>query len=78
MQSDIDVKCRDTFLILNNLTCAQYTFRPFFYERSDIPILIYNPQQNIWDKIEKFSKTGQDKKTLIFTFACFFTAITKV
>ena len=33
--------------------------------------LIYNPGQNIWNKIEKSSKTGQDKKSLISTFACF-------
>ena len=30
-----------------------------------------NPGQNIWNKIEKSSKTGQDKKSLISTFACF-------
>ena len=29
-------------------------------------------------KIEKCSKTGQGKKSLIFTFACFLTTITKV
>ena len=40
--------------------------------------LIYNPGQNIWNKIEKSSKTGQDKKSLISTFACFLTAIAKV
>ena len=40
--------------------------------------LIYNPGQNIWDKIEKSSKTGQDKKRLTSTFACFLTATAKV
>ena len=35
----------------------------------------YNPRQNIWNKIEKPSKTGQVKKSLISTFACFSTAI---
>ena len=34
--------------------------------------MFYNPGQNIWNKIEKSSKTGQDKKSLISTFACFF------
>ena len=34
----------------------------------------YNPMQNIWNKLEKSSKTGQDKKSLISTFACFLTA----
>ena len=38
----------------------------------------YNPGQNIWNKIEKSSKTGQDKKSLISTFAYFSTATAKV
>ena len=38
----------------------------------------YNSGQNIWNKIGKSSKTGQDKKSLISTFACFLTAIAKV
>ena len=38
----------------------------------------YNPGQNICNKIEKSSKTGQDKKSLIYTFACFLTASAKV
>ena len=36
------------------------------------------PAQNIWNNIEKSSKTGQDKKSLVFFFACFLTAIAKV
>ena len=39
---------------------------------------IYNPGQNIWNKMEKFSKTGQDKKSLISTFAQFLIATAKV
>ena len=35
-----------------------------------------NPGQNIWNKIEKSSKIGQDKKSLSSTFACFWTTIT--
>ena len=31
-----------------------------------------NPGQNVWNKIEKFSKIGHGKKSLICTFACFF------
>ena len=38
----------------------------------------YNPGQNIWNKIEKSSKTGQDKKSLTSAFLCSFTAIAKV
>ena len=32
---------------------------------------IYNPEQNIWNKIKKSSKLGQDQKTLIFAFENF-------
>ena len=38
----------------------------------------HNPGQNIWNKIEKFSQTGECKKIRISTFACFLTAIAKV
>ena len=38
----------------------------------------YNFGQNIWNKINKSSETGQDKKILIPTFACFLTAVAKV
>ena len=38
----------------------------------------YDPGQNIWHKIEKSSKTGGDKKSLISTFACFFIVIAKL
>ena len=40
--------------------------------------LIYNHGQNIWHEIDKPNKTGQKKKSLISTFACFLTAIAKV
>ena len=43
-----------------------------------ISIILYNPMQNIWNKLEKSSKIGQDKKGLISTFACFLTATAKV
>ena len=38
----------------------------------------YNPGQNFWSKIEKSSKSGQGKKILISTFACFLAAIVRV
>ena len=38
----------------------------------------YNPGKNFWNKIEKSSETGQDKKSLISTFACFLTATAKI
>ena len=41
-------------------------------------IICYNLAQNNWNKIEKSSKTGQEKKGLISSFACFLTAIAKV
>ena len=38
----------------------------------------YNSNQSIWNKKEKSSKTGQEKKSFISTFACFLTAIAKL
>ena len=38
----------------------------------------YSPRQNIWNKMEKSSKTGQEKKSLLSGFACFLTAICEV
>ena len=37
----------------------------------------YNPGQNIWHKVQKSSKIGQDFKSLLHNFACFLTAIVK-
>ena len=36
-----------------------------------------NPAQNISNKIKKFSTTGPDQKTLMSTFAYFFTVVAK-
>ena len=38
---------------------------------------IYSPGQGIWGNIEKSSEAGQERKSLITTFACFLTAIAK-
>ena len=38
----------------------------------------FNPGQNIWSKAKKFGNIKQDKKILISTFPCFFTAIAKI
>ena len=38
----------------------------------------FNPVKNIWNKIDKSGKTGQEKKILITTLNCFLTAIAKV
>ena len=40
--------------------------------------LVYNPELNISNKIEKFSKTGQEKKSLISVSARFLTALDNV
>ena len=40
--------------------------------------ILYNPGQNIWHKVEKSSKAGQDFRSLLSNFACFLTAIVKV
>ena len=41
-------------------------------------LLNYKLRQNIWNKIEKPSKIGQYKKSLISTFQCFLIAIAKI
>ena len=38
----------------------------------------YNPRQNIWHKVEKCSKVGQDFKSLLSNFTCFLRAIVKL
>ena len=46
---------------------------------SSWPLLsIYNPRQNIWHKLKKCNKIGQDFKNVISSFACFLTAIVNV
>ena len=37
-----------------------------------------NPGQNIWHKVKKSSRIGQDLQNLLSNFACFLTAIVKV
>ena len=37
-----------------------------------------NLGRNIWNKTEKLGNIEQDKKNLMFTFACFLTAIAKI
>ena len=41
-------------------------------------ILNYIPGRNIWHKVKKSCKIGQDFKNLLSNFACFLTAIVKV
>ena len=48
------------------------------YNVANFKAWAYNPGQYIWNRIEKSSKTGQDKKSLISTFECFLTATAKV
>ena len=37
-----------------------------------------NPGQNIWQRVKKYSKIGQDLKNVIYNFACFLTAVVNV
>ena len=37
-----------------------------------------DPGQNIWNKIEKSSKTEEVKKSLVSTLECFWNAMAKV
>ena len=39
---------------------------------------VYNPGQNIWNKMQKSGKPEQEKKSLVSIFACFLIAIAKV
>ena len=39
---------------------------------------IYNPSQNIWHKLKKYSEIEQDFKNVIDNFACFLTAYVNV
>ena len=41
-------------------------------------VCLDNPGPDIWNRLEKSNKTGQEKKSLISTFACFLTVIVKV
>ena len=40
--------------------------------------LTYSPGRDIWNGMGKSSKSGQGKKSLISTFACFLTATAEV
>ena len=59
-------------MLLNILFALAGKVNVFVYKYS------YNLGQNILNKTEKSSKTGQDKKSLISTFTCVLTAIAKV
>ena len=50
----------------NFIYCALYT------------IAIYNSGKNIWHKVKRYNKIGQDFKNTISNFACFLTAIVNV
>ena len=55
--------------------CPKYDSKDF---NKFIKQLIVQTTKNIQNKIEKSSKTAQDKKSLASTFACFFTALAKI
>ena len=41
-------------------------------------VALDNSEQNIWNKLEKSSQIGQEKKSLMSTFACFLTGLATV
>ena len=47
------------------------------HKNSILNMSSYNPGQDIWGKVEKSSKIGQGKKSLISTFACFWLLLPK-
>ena len=52
--------------------------RTLLHFTSNYSYCFYNHGQKIWNKREKCSKIGQDKKSWISTLGCFLTAIAKV
>ena len=56
----------------------RYSFQSKINSAIDLSGAFCNPGQNIWCKVEKSSKVGQDFKSLLSNFACFLTAIVKV
>ena len=45
------------------------------HKYSEKKLYIYNSGQNIWNRLEKSSKNGQDKRTLISASTCFLTTL---
>ena len=64
-------KCFEVIKNNKNLSLKEAELWPKIY-------LLRQSRRNIWNKIEKSSKTGQDKKSLISTSACILTATVKV
>ena len=58
------------FLTIFKLTFEKLHSRIFFIPKRSCNI--YNLRQNILNKIEKSRKSRQEKKSLIYPFACFF------
>ena len=59
-------------IIFNSCVC------PAGYEFKYFKSIVYNPGQNISQKVKKYSKIGQDLKNVIYNFACFLTAVVNV
>ena len=49
-----------------------------FWQKKHSFGIAYNLGQNIWNKMEKSSKSGQEKKSLVSVLTCFLTAIAKI
>ena len=62
------------------VSCQKYNFRTrtIMSQYRLANLATYNPGKNIWHKVKKSSKIGQDFKSLLSNFACFLTAIVKV
>ena len=68
-----------SLILFSNIICHAYwsieesTFSSFVLSL----ICFYNLGQSIWNKLEKSSKPGQDKKSLMPTFECFLLLLPK-
>ena len=69
---DAKIKPRDTFQISNKTNGTSFTalYILLFWN--------YNPSQNIWRKLKKYSKIGWDFKNVISNFGYFLIAIVNV
>ena len=66
------------FLVSLSPLPSNIFFLWFFKASLNFQVASFNPGQNIWHKVKRYYKTGQDFKNIISNFACFLTAIANV
>ena len=68
---------KNVMISISNCFVAFYSFMSVLFSKLWGVIIGANhiPGQNVWSKVKKSSKIGQNQKTLVSTFAYFLTAI---